>query len=106
MQSMTRTFQNMFVTLAGNNMDYKHAIKTPKEGWAHAKGDNMLALWAEQLSSMLCVRAEALYNWSKKHNEDLQTIFEGIAQKKIDSNLIVVALINDIPRTDPSLYPF
>ena len=87
-------------------MTYKEAIKTPKGGMVSAVGDQMTALYADQLAGMLCVRAEALYKWSQLHGENLSEIYNGIALKKIDPRLIILALLNNIPRNSPELYPF
>lgn len=52
---------------------YKTALERPtrgakKKGWAHADDDSMRAAYAELLGRKFCLRPEAVYDWSIKHN--------------------------------------
>lgn len=64
------------------------------------------AIFAKELAQQTCTHAAKLYDWAIKHKEDLYEILIGIARKKIDRKMIILAFINDIPRTSPELYPF
>lgn len=53
--------------------DYKIALDRPtrgakKKGWAHADDDSMQAAYAKLLGRKFCLRPEAVYDWSIKHN--------------------------------------
>jgi len=76
-------------------MNYKQAMK-PKDGWAHAQGESLIASAATILSRRHGLNPETVFEWGKKRCPDLyeRLIREGKKLLPPDDRLLI-AVLND-----------
>jgi len=75
-------------------MNYKEAIKKPKDGFAHSNHEQNLAGYSEVLGRKHCLNPEIVFEWAKKHNVNLAKY--GYRLAKLNSELLL-AILNDEP---------
>lgn len=89
---------------------YKIALDRPtkgakRKGWAHADEDSMRAAYAELLGRKFCLRPEAVYNWSIKHNFTLDTKSVGrlIRAPLFGVGSLIESVLNDEPLNEQKI---
>ena len=75
-----KSLRQTIINESNEGLSFKDAIKHPKGGASKMTQDNLLAQAADSLSSLVGVRGEALYNWSKSNNIDLVSVGHKLAK--------------------------
>jgi hypothetical protein len=78
-------------------MTFADAMK-PKDGWANANDEHMLAALSDSLARHCCLNAEQVFEWAKRHSNyrDLMRASSRLIKNAADMELLV-AVLNDEP---------
>ena len=79
-------------------MNFTEAMKTPRNGWAHANEEQMLAVLSDTLARHCSLNAEQVFKWAKRHStyHDLLRASQRLIDRAAEMELLV-AVLNDQP---------